>query len=439
MSLIGCLKKLNEPEEYLDKLVSPEEAVSHICSNSHVVFSIGPAEPYALIESLYRRKKDLSEVTLYHNLPMRPYSYLTHDCSPHFRVNIVFNSQHSRRGVNEGWCNYTPNHFHELPVFLSEFVQPDVFMATVSPMDDEGYFSFGAAVGYNYEVMEKARLIIVEENKYMPYTYGRSRLHISEVDYVVKNNCFLPEVAFGSSTPEAEVIGQLVAEQIPDGATIQLGIGDIPNSVAKHLLQKNDLGIHSEMISDNVVELIEKGVINNRFKPLNPGKVVTSIVLGTKRVYDFVNHNPLVELHPLSYTNNPVMISHNPHFVAVNATLEVDLFGQCASESIGYQYYSGTGGQVDFCRGAMHSRGGKSFLVLPSTYNQGRCSRIVPYLKPGSIVSVTKNDTDYVVTEYGIAHLRGKNLRQRAQELIAIAHPDFRMELRQEAKKMALI
>ncbi|NLK51600.1 MAG: 4-hydroxybutyrate CoA-transferase [Syntrophomonadaceae bacterium] len=425
--------------EYQNKLVGVEEAVKHIRPHTQVVLSTGPAEPYGLIEALFRRRKDLQGVTIHHNLPMRPYSYLQEKTAPHIQVNAWFSSRHSRKGINEGWCDYTPNHFHELPYFLSEHIQPDVFLAAVSPMDEEGYFSFGTAVTYNYEVIEKARLVIVEENQHMPFTFGRTRIHISEVNYVVKNNCLLPEISFGKSSPEAEVIGGLVAEQIPDGATLQLGIGDIPNSVVKHLLSKKDLGIHAEMISDNIVELVEKGVVNNRYKPLNPGKVVASVALGTKKIYDFIHRNPMVELHPASYTNNPDVISHNPNLMAINATLEIDLFGQCASESIGYNYYSGTGGQVDFCRGAMHSRGGKSILVLPSTYNRGSGSRIVPCLKPGSIVSVTKNDTDYVVTEYGVAHLRGKSLRQRALALINIAHPDFRNELKREAQKMALI
>jgi len=450
MTLIGCQEKsvesiksvksvLNVREEYFSKRISLEDAVKHVHSNFQVVVSTGPAEPFGLIEALYQRRKDLVGVTMHHNLPLSPFSYLKKDSTPHFKVNVWFSSYLSRKGINEGWVDYTPNHFHELPSFLSEYVQPDIFLVAVSPMDEEGYFTCGVAVSGNFEVLEKARLIIVEENEYMPCTCGRTKIHISEVDYVTKNNYKLPEIPLGKTSSEAEAIGELVAQLVCDGATLQLGIGDIPNAVAKHLLNKNDLGVHAEIISDNIVDLIEKGAITNRFKPLNPGKVVASVALGTNKLYNFVNHNPLVELHPVSYTNNPVIISQNPNFVAINGTLEVDLFGQCASESIGSKYYSGTGGQVDFCRGAIHSRGGKSFLVLPSTYNQGRSSRIVPYLKPGAIVSVTKNDTDYVVTENGIAHLRGKTLKQRALELIAIAHPDFRMELRREAAKMALL
>jgi acyl-CoA hydrolase len=441
MTFIGLKEKsvLNVQEDYLYKLLSLEDAVKHVRSNSHVVVSTGPAEPYGLIEALYQRKNELVGVTMHHNLPMCPFSYFAQDSTPNFQVNVWFSSYLSRRGINEGWCDYSPNHFHELPVFLSEFIQPDILLAAVSPMDEEGYFTFGTAVSGNYEVMEKARLVIVEENENMPCTYGRTKIHISEVDYVSRNNFSLPEISLGKSSPEAEAIGVLVAEHIPDGATLQLGIGEIPNAVAKHLMTKKDLGVHAEMISDNIVELLECGAISNRYKPLNPGKVVASVALGTKKLYDYVNRNPMIELHPVSYTNNPVVISQNPNFAAINATLEVDLFGQCASESIGSRYYSGTGGQVDFCRGAIHSRGGKSFLVLPSTYNYGQSSRIVSCLKPGAIVSVTKNDTDYVVTEYGIAHLRGKSLRQRALELISIAHPDFKAELRQEARKMALL
>lgn len=426
-------------EEYQSKLVSLEEAAKQVRSNQQVVVSTGPAEPFGLIEALYRRRHELVGVTMHHNLPLYPFSYLKNDSTPHFNVNMWFSSFLSRQGINEGWCNYTPNHFHELPYFISEYVKPDIFMAAVSPMDAEGYFTFGTAVVGNFEVMEHARLIIVEENENMPVTYGRTRVHISEVDYVCQSNHALPQIPFGKSTPEAEAIGELVSQLVKDGATLQLGIGDIPNAVAKQLKDKRDLGVHTEMISDNIVDLFENGAISNRLKPLNPGKIVTSVVLGTQRLYDFVNQNPLVELHPISYTNNPVVISQNPNLAAINGTLEVDLFGQCASESIGSKYYSGTGGQADFCRGAIHSRGGKSILVLPSTYNNGRSSRIVPYLKPGTIVTVTKNDTDYVVTEHGIAQLRGKTLRQRALELIAIAHPDFRMELRREAAKMALV
>lgn len=426
-------------ELYRRKLVHPSEAVQCVRSGDNIVLPLGCGEPPALLEALTERKDELEGVVIHQMLPMRTARYLEPGMEKHFRHNSWFTSNFNRQAVNEGRADFTPGNFHEFPRILEEYFDVDVFMGTVSPMDERGFFSFGVSVDYTLTAAAKAKIVILEINEHMPYTRGNSLIHICDVDYLVHNDTPLPELTTPPLTEEDKAIGAYVADLVEDGSTIQLGIGVIPNGVTRFLMDKKDLGVHSEMLVDGMLDLIESGVINNRRKTLHRGKAIASFALGTKRLYDFVHDNAMVEMHPVSYVNDPYVIGQNYKMVSINSSLEVDLLGQCASESIGPRIFSATGGQNDFARGALRSEGGKSIVTLHSTARGGTIPRIVPTLKQGAIVTVTKNDVDYVVTEYGVAKLRGKTARERALALISIAHPDFRDELRQHARKMMLI
>ncbi|WP_366921471.1 4-hydroxybutyrate CoA-transferase [Metallumcola ferriviriculae] len=426
-------------ESYRKKLVSPEEAVTVIKSADRVALAMGCGEPPALLTALYQRHNQVEDVILDQMLPFRKAEYLNAECAPHIRHNSWFTSGHNRQGINEGWSDYTPGYFHEYPKYFEKYVAVDVFMGTVSPMDDQGYFSFGVSVDYTSTAAAEAKIVILEVNETMPRTHGNSLIHISEVDFVIEHNYPIPELPNAPLTEKDIKIGQLVAERIEDASTIQLGIGAMPNAVGKALVVKKNLGIHSEMLTDGMVYLVESGAVTNRKKTIHQGKIIGTFAGGSRRLYDFLDHNPDVEMHPVSYVNDPYVIGQNYKMVSINATIEVDLFGQCASESIGTYHFSGTGGQTDFARGCVRSPGGKGFIVLHSTAKGGAVSKIVSTLKPGAIVTTTKNDVDHVVTEYGVAALRGKSAQQRAVALINIAHPDYREELTFQAKKINLI
>lgn len=427
-------------ELYRQKLVSPEEAVKAVRSGDRVALPLGCGEPAGLLRALFARREELSGVIIDQMLPFRQAEYLkSPEYARHIRHNSWFTSAHNRQGVNEGWADYTPGYFHEYPKYFQKYVDVAVFMGTVSPMDERGYFSFGTSVDYTSTAAAEAKIVILEVNETMPYTHGNSLIHVSEVDYIVENNEPIPELPNPPLTETDIKIGQLIAERIEDGSTIQLGIGAMPNAVAQLLLDKKDLGIHSEMITDGMVDLVESGAVTGRKKTINRGKIIGTFAGGSRRLYDFLHDNPMVEMHPVSYVNDPYVIGQNYKMISINSSIEVDLFGQCASETIGTYQFSGTGGQTDFARGCVRSPGGKGFIALHSTAKNGTISKIVPTLKPGAIVTTTKNDVDHVVTEYGVAELRGKTARERALALINIAHPDFRDELRYHARKMNLI
>jgi len=309
----------------------------------------------------------------------------------------------------------------------------------VSPMDQHGYFSLGIAADYTMAAIRKARAVIVEVNENVPFAFGNCHLHISQVTALVENNEPVLEVGLPTIGPVQEAIGKYVADMIEDGSTLQIGYGGIPDAVVMQLTHKKDLGIHTEMIGDGILTLVEAGAVTNRRKNYLPGKMVATFALGSKKLYDWIDRNPMFEMHPVDFTNDPYLAGQNDNLIAINATLEIDFLGQCGSESLGPIPYSGTGGQSDFVRAANRSKGGKAFIVLPSTAKDGAISRIVPTLTPGTHVSTSKNDINYVVTEYGVAQLRGKTAKQRCQALIAIAHPDFRAELTESAKKMHLL
>ena len=315
----------------------------------------------------------------------------------------------------------------------------DVVVSMASPMDEHGYFSLALAPDYTMAAVKKARVILLEVNPNVPFAYGDCLVHVSQVSGVVESEEPLFEVGLPQIGPVQEAIGKYVADLIDDGSTLQIGYGGIPDAVVMQLQHKRDLGIHTEMIGDGILSLVESGAVTNRRKTFMPGKMVATFALGSRKLYHFLDRNPALEMHPVEFTNDPYIAARNDKLVAINATLQIDLLGQCGSESLGATPYSGTGGQVDFVRAANRSRDGKAFIVLPSTAKGDTISRIVPTLTPGTHVTTGKNDINYVVTEYGVAQLRGKSAKQRAEALIAIAHPDFRAELRDAARRINLL
>jgi acyl-CoA hydrolase len=342
--------------------------------------------------------------------------------------------------MKEGWVDYIPNYFREIPQLIEEGLIPvDVVFTLAAPMDKHGFFSVSLGTDYTMSAIKKARAIILEVNPNVPFTYGNCLVHISQVSALVENEDPLLEVGLPKLGPVEERIGEYVGEMIQDGNTLQIGFGAIPDAVVMQLKDKHDLGIHTEMIGDGILSLIEAGVVTNQRKNYMKGKMVATFALGSKKLYDFMDHNPTLEMHPVSFTNDPALACNNDNLITINASMQVDFMGQCNSESFGPVPYSGTGGQVDFVQAANRSKGGKSFIVLPSTAKSGTISRIVPMISEGSVVTTSKNDVHYVVTEYGVAKLRGKTLKQRAQELINIAHPNFREELTASARAMNLL
>lgn len=424
---------------YNHRLATAQEAVKIIQSGDNVVLPLGCGEPTALAAAMAERGNELKGVKVHQMLPLNKAAYLNPDMQESFRHVSWFTSGANRQSVNAGLADFMPGYFHEYPRLFQEFIQVDVFMGTVSPMDERGYFSFGLSVDYTTTAAAEARTVILEVNPNMPRTRGDSLIHISEADYIIENNSPVPQIPIPPLTEADKTIGGHIAEMIEDGSTIQLGIGGMPNAVAQALMNKKDLGIHTEMITDGMVDLFENGVVTGRKKTLHPGKIIGSFAAGTKRLYDFLNDNPMVKMYPVSYVNDPYVIGQNYKMVSINATLEVDLLGQCASESIGPKQYSATGGQTDFARGCLRSPGGKGFIALHSTAKNGTISKIVPVLQQGAVVSCSKNDVDHVVTEYGVAKLRGKTARERVLALISIAHPNFRADLTAAARKMHLI
>ncbi len=360
-------------------------------------------------------------------------------CDPgmerHFAHISLFTGASAREAVNRGRADFIPCFFSEVPrLFRDGYLPVDIAMLNLSPPDEHGFMSFGVAVDYTKIVASVAGTVVAAVNPRMPRTLGDSFIHVSEVDHIVEIDEPVIEGPVPVIGPVEEAIGSHVASLIDDGATLQLGIGAIPDATLKFLNNKRDLGVHTEMFSDGVVDLVEAGVITNEAKTIHRGKLIATFLMGTRRLYDFVHDNPSVEMHTVDYTNDPFIIGQNCKIVSINSAIQVDLTGQICADSIGFTHYSGVGGQVDFVRGAARSPGGKSIIVLPSTAAEGRISRICVSLTEGAGVTTTRNDIHYVVTEYGIAELRGKSFRQRAESLIAIAHPDFRRELNEGVK-----
>lgn len=426
--------------QYQNKLVSPDDAIKDISDGATIFCGFGAAEPPALLEAMNARVNSYTGVNIVQILsPIRD-SFVKAENAEHLHLNSWFSSSAIRSAVNEGWVDFTPHHFHDSSHLIrQEMVPVDLFITTVSPMDEQGYFSLGVSVCYSFEAIKKAKKVVFEVNENMPCTHGNSFVHISDVDQIVENHVPIPQLHSSQPNEIQRSIGIRIAELIEDGSTVQLGFGGIPMAMAEFLKEKHDLGIHTELLVDAMVDLVECGAVNNHKRSVHRGKITGTALVGTDRIYKYSHNNPLVELLPVDYTNDVAMIASNNKMVAVNATLEVDLFGQCVSESIGYRHVSGSGGQLDFVRGAVKSPGGKAILALPSTAKEDTISRIVFGLTPGACVTVPRNDADYIVTEFGAVRLRGKSQRARALSLISIAHPNFRDELRFQAQKINLI
>ena len=416
---------------YASHTASPEEAVGLIRSGDRVVVGHACGEPSCLLDALVQNAAAYENVEIVHMVAMGKAEYCRPEYAGAFRHNALFVGGATRDAVFEGRGDFTPCFFWEVPGFFRDpdVLPVDVALIQVTPPDENGNCSLGVSVDYTYQAVQQARTVIAQVNDQMPFTLG---LH-STVP-VVQITCFVPrstpviELSPPSIGPVEEAIGRNCAALIRDGDTLQLGIGAIPDAVLRFLGDKNDLGIHSEMFSDGVVELVERGVINNRRKTLQPGKSVAAFLMGTRRLYDYAHRNPAVMMAPVDYVNDPRVICQNDNMVSINSCVQVDLMGQAASETVGYKQISGTGGQVDFIRGAAMSRGGRAILAFPSTV-KGRTSKIVPLLDEGAAVTTSRDDVDYIVTEYGAAHLKGRTLRDRARALIQIAHPDFRPDL----------
>ncbi|MEM6454546.1 MAG: acetyl-CoA hydrolase/transferase C-terminal domain-containing protein [Acidobacteriota bacterium] len=416
--------------------VDADEAVRHIAPGHRVFVGSGAAAPQSLLAAFARRATHLHDVEISHLLTLG--SDPTTDASLEDRVRHrnFFIGANSRRAVHEGRADYVPIFLSEIPNLFKRGALPvDVAMITVSPPDRHGFCTFGVSVDVVKAATEAARCVIAEINPNMPRVHGDGFLHLSAIDHRVWSDRPLPELPAHASSEVTEAIGRHVAALVDDGATLQLGIGAIPDAVLRNLGARNDLGIHTEMFSDGVLPLIRDGVINGRRKTVNRRTIVTSFVIGSRALYDFVDDNPVVAFRPSQYTNDPFLIAQHDDMVAINSALEVDLTGQVCADSIGPRFYSGIGGQVDFVRGAARSRGGKPIIALPSTAKNGTVSRIVLQLSEGAGVVTTRGDVHWVVTEYGAAHLHGKSIRDRAAALIEIAHPDVRPTLRADARQ----
>ena len=425
-------------ERYAEKLKTVQEALRAIKRGGHIFIGSGAASPQLLIEEMARQADDFVDTEIVHLMTLGAAPYVERRFRHRFRHNAFFVGSNVRQAVAEGRADYTPIFLSEIPaLFKSRRFHLDVALIQVTPPDAHGFCSFGVSVDIVKPAAESADIVIAEVNPRMPWTLGDSLIHVDRIDALVKHERAVPEFRYPEPDQVAQEIAENVAGLIEDGATLQLGIGAIPAALLDCLAclrDKKDLGIHTEMLTDRVVDVIEAGVITNARKTLHPGKVVCSFCLGTQRLYDFVNRNPFFEFRPSDYVNDPFIIAQNDRMVAVNAALEVDLTGQVCSDSLGYLFYSGIGGQVDFIRGAARSKGGKPIIVLSSTVDDGETSRIVSHLSEGAGVVTTRGDVRYVVTEYGIADLYGRNIRERALALIHIAHPRFREELLAQAK-----
>jgi acyl-CoA hydrolase len=416
--------------DFRSRVTSAAEAVRAIASDDCVYIHPGAAEPEALVRALIERAPGLREVEIIHLLTLGEAGYVRPGMEGHFRHTAMFVGANVREAVNTGRADYMPVHLSEVPALFTAGALPiDVCLIQVSPPDEHGFCSFGVGVDCTKAAASVARAVIAEVNTEMPRTLGDSFIHVSKLGMIVETSRPILELPRRPVTDLHRRIARHVAELIPDGATLQMGIGGVPDAILPYLMNHRDLGVHSEMFSDGAMELVEAGVINNERKTLHHGKIVAGFLMGSKRLYDFVDNNPIVELHPSEYTNDPHVIAANDRMVAVNSAVAVDLTGQVCSDSMGTFIYSGVGGQVDFIRGAARSKGGKPIIALPSTAKDGTVSRIVPVLEPGSGVVTTRASVHYVVTEYGAAYLHGKTLRQRAETLIAIAHPAFRESL----------
>lgn len=421
----------NWKEHYNERLVLAEEAITHIHSGDTVAFSHAAIEPTHIVNALLAHADDYRNVEIIHMIGIGAMEYCKPEYKENFHHNAFFASGgKTKKGIAEGYIDVTPCCLSQMQDLLTNRIEKlDVFVGQMSPPDKHGYCSLGIDLTYERAAFDAAKIRIMQVNPNVPRVHGATFVHVNEVQYFVECDDPLIEIPRSVISDVEMALGRNCASLIEDGATLQLGIGSLPDAVCKFLKDKKDLGIHSEMISDGVMELMEAGVVNNSRKTLHKGKAVVAFVMGTKKLYDFVDDNPVFQLMDGAYVNDAAIIAQNDNMVSINSCVEIDFYGQAASESIGKMQISGTGGQTDFVRGATRSRGGKSLIVLQSTTQGGKKSKIVPFLAEGTPVTLPRTDIDYVVTEYGIAAMRGKSIRERAKALIKIAHPNFHEEL----------
>ena len=430
-------------DEYRRKLTTPEQAAVRIGQGATLVHGMAIGEPPALLAAIAQRVRvgDLEDLKVFSLLPMQHAARTI--LAPHLLDKIHpfcwFLTAYDRDLVKKGLNYFVPNEFHQLPRIIRDFMEIDVTVTCVSPMDKAGFFSFGVVNDYISTAARHCKQLIVEVNPHMPRVFGDALLHVSEVDAIVEHAVPLMEAVPAKPKPEAEAIGRLIAGMIPDGATIQLGIGGIPNAVCEHLENHQDLGIHTELMCPGMVHLIKKGAVTGKKKTLHPLKHVFTNAIGDKEMYEFMNDNPSMESYPVSYTNAPEVIARNDRMISINSTIEVDLLGQCNSEYLGGTEYSGTGGQLDYVRGAFNARDGKSIIAFYATALSGEVSRVVPRFQAGTVVTTPRMDTHYLATEYGVVNLKGKSTRDRALDIISLAHPKFRDDLLKEAQSLRLL
>lgn len=421
---------------YNERRRTAAEAIRVVKSGNRVFLTGNCSVPQKVLSALCDYAPEVQDVEIVQVLTIGDTCYVDPDKQGHLRVNTLFVSHNVRKAVHDGRADFTPVFLSEIPQLWRTSLPIDVALIQVSPPDEHGYCSFGVEVGVTKTAAEVAKIVIAEVNPRMPRTLGDSFIHVSKIHHIVEVDYPLPEVVQAESSPLFEVIGRHIAALIEDGSTLQTGIGGIPDAVLKFLGDKKDLGIHTELFADGVIDLVNRGIINNEAKTLHPGKMIAGFVLGTQVLYDFIHDNPIVELHPTEYVNDPFRIAQNEKMISINSAIEVDLTGQVVADSIGPLFYSGVGGQVDFVRGAARSKGGKPIIALPSTTKNDTISKIVWQIQPGAGVTTSRNDVHYVVTEFGVAYLRGKTIRERVTALINIAHPNFREELERHAREL---
>jgi len=420
--------------DYAGKRVTAAEAMKCVKSGDRVVFAHACGEPLELVDALVARAGELEGVEINHMVAMGKGEYAKPQYADPFYHKSLFVGASTREAVKDGRGDYIPVFFSEIPkLFCEGYLPPDVTLIHVSPPDKHGFCSFGISVDYTKPAAQVSTWVVAQVNPKMPRTHGDSFIHVSEIDHIVESEQDIIELQPPRIGPVEEAIGRHIAGLIDDGACLQLGIGAIPDAVLAFLHEKNDLGIHSEMFSEGVVDLYNEGVITNRNKAINRDKMAATFLMGTRRLYDFVDDNPAVNMFPVNITNDPYLIGQNDRVVAINSALQVDVMGQVVADTMGATQFTGIGGQVDFVRGAARSRDGKAIIALPSTAKKGAVSRIAAALAPGTAVTTMRADVDYIVTEHGVAHLRGLGLRERAEALIEIAYPAFRDQIREEA------
>ena len=427
---------------YEAKRSTAEDLAARVESGWLIGMDAAVAGAPCILEALAKRagKDELKGVRIQTLLDVYPYPfYADNSLFGKLTGEAWFSGGGARKAVNAGFADTIPNYYRDCPGLIRKGGDYDLFIASVSPMDKHGYFSLGATCSYSPAMLEKAKRVFLEVNDRQPRAVCGGQIHISQVDGFIETSYALPVLPPTKQDAISQQIGGLIAERIQDGSCIQLGIGAIPDAVGAALTAKHDLGIHTEMFTDSMVELIQCGAVNNSKKQIHRGQSVTTFAFGSQRIYDYIDDNPGIAILPVDYVNDPNVICQNDNMISINAALEVDLWGQVCAESVGTKHMSGTGGQVDYVRGATQSRGGKSFIAFSSTTKNDTISKIKSTLTPGAVVTTSKNDVDYIVTEFGVAHLRGESLASRARQLIAIAHPNFRDELNFEAKKRGIL